>query len=216
MIRAIIFDFDGVLVESAGIKTEAFRSMFSAWSDKIEEIVSYHLNNMGVSRYVKFKHFHEKILGLPYSDQIGVNLGKQFSKIVLDQIKQAPFVDGTERFLEDNYKEYLFFIASGTPQEELDDIVSSRSLNRYFKSVFGTPATKDEIIEMILSKFQLERRQVAFVGDADSDRNAAENSGILFVARLTEENTSLNKEKWTIRNITELKSIINGIEKEQG
>ena len=42
MIKAIIFDFDGVLVESTQIKTEAFRNLFSKWPDKVDEMVRYH------------------------------------------------------------------------------------------------------------------------------------------------------------------------------
>ena len=58
MIKAIIFDFDGVLIESAAIKTEAFREVFSKWQDKVDEIVTYHNKNMGISRFVKFKYFY--------------------------------------------------------------------------------------------------------------------------------------------------------------
>ena len=61
MIKAIIFDFDGVLVESAEIKTEAFRQLFSSFPDKVHEIVEYHKRNMGISRYVKFRYFYENI-----------------------------------------------------------------------------------------------------------------------------------------------------------
>ena len=50
MIKAIIFDFDGVLVESAEIKTKAFEMLFSDYPDTIDDIVQYHKKNMGISR----------------------------------------------------------------------------------------------------------------------------------------------------------------------
>ncbi|GAF78578.1 unnamed protein product, partial [marine sediment metagenome] len=34
MIKAIIFDFDGVIVESSDIKTEAFRELFQDYPQK--------------------------------------------------------------------------------------------------------------------------------------------------------------------------------------
>lgn len=212
MIKAIIFDFDGVLVESTKIKTEAFRRLFFKWQDKVDEIVSYHSKNMGISRYVKFKYFYENIIHEPYSDKIGLELGKQFSDIVLDEINKASLIKGTGEFLEENFQKYSFFIASGTPQDELVDIVCFKGLSKYFKGIFGTPTTKMEIVEDILNKHSLQKNQVVFVGDAESDKMAAENSGVSFIARLTKENTSLNNVEWNIKDMTELEHVIQKID----
>ena len=209
MIKTIIFDFDGVLVESTHIKTEAFRRLFSKWPNKINEIVSYHLRNMGISRYVKFKHFYENILKVPYSDEIGLELGKQFSDIVLDEINRASFIKGTKEFLEKNFQKYSFFIASGTPQLELDSIVSFKGLSKYFNGIFGAPATKTEIVGNILKRYNLSNNQVVFVGDAESDKKAAEKTGIHFILRITHENNLLvTSPKSKIQDLTQLKDKI--------
>lgn len=209
MIKAIIFDFDGVLVETTHIKTEAFRRLFSEWPNKINEIVSYHLRNMGISRYVKFKHFYENILKVPYSDEIGLELGKQFSDIVLDEINGASFIKGTKEFLEENFQKYSFFIASGTPQRELDSIVSFKGLSKYFNGIYGTPATKTEIVGNILKRYNLGNNQVVFVGDAESDKKAAEKTGIHFILRITHENNLLvTSPKSKIQDLTQLKDKI--------
>jgi beta-phosphoglucomutase-like phosphatase (HAD superfamily) len=63
MIKAIIFDLDGVLIESAEIKTDAFRMLFADYPDRLPEIIAYHQRNAGISRYNKFRYFYEKILG---------------------------------------------------------------------------------------------------------------------------------------------------------
>ena len=212
MIKAIIFDFDGVLVESTHIKTESFRKLFSQWPDKVEEIVSYHLKNMGISRYIKFKYFYEEIIRETYSDEIGLKLGRQFSLLVLDRIKKAPFVEGVRVFLEKYHRKYMLFIAFGTPQSELHEIISFKGLAKYFNGVFGTPATKPEIIENILTNNCLERKQLVFVGDAESDRIAAESAGIPFVARITNDNISLRNQEWNIKDMTELEHVIEKID----
>ena len=209
MITAIIFDFDGVLVESAHIKTSAFRQLFSSWDDKVEEIVNYHLENMGISRYVKFKHFYENILNEEYSEALGKQLGAEFSNIVLDEIKKAPFVKGTEEFLRANYQKYLLFIASGTPQEELDEIVSSREMKKFFKEIHGTPSTKREIVEGILHEYNIKRDETVCIGDAESDMIAARETGIKFFLRSTSENESLSDySNHKINDLTQLKDKI--------
>ena len=99
MIKAIIFDFDGVILESAEIKTRAFRKLFEPnYPDKVEAIVDYHCNNMGISRYLKFGYIFENILHLSLSKELEEELGQRFSEIVFEEILNAPFVPGAVSF----------------------------------------------------------------------------------------------------------------------
>jgi len=212
MIKAIIFDFDGVLVESTHIKTKAFRKLFSRWPDKADEGVAFHLKNMGISRYIKFKYFYENILREHYSEEIGLKLGSEFSDIVLDEIKIAPFVRGAKTFLENCHSKYSFYIASGTPDEELLEIVSFKRIDRYFDGIFGSSLTKAEITNNILGNDSLKNNLVVFVGDAVSDKKAAEETGVHFVLRVTHENHDLRSScKYEISDLTELEGRIKEI-----
>ena len=75
MIKALLFDFDGVILESADIKTAAYRALFKGEdSNKVEEFIDYHIQNAGISRFVKVRYFYEKILGIKITDKKkGVN-----------------------------------------------------------------------------------------------------------------------------------------------
>ncbi len=207
MIKAIIFDFDGVIVESRDIKTEAFRQLFADYPDKVDQIINYHLTNMGISRYVKFRYFYEQILGQKLSTNKEAELGERFSKLVLDEVLNASLVPGADTFLRENYGYFQFFIASGTPEEELRHIVTYRGLDSYFKGIYGAPRKKSEIIEYVLVKYDLSRGKVVFVGDADSDRVAAEQTGVHFVFRVGEGNKS-HDSTLEIRDLTELNKIL--------
>ena len=214
MIKAIIFDFDGVLVESAHIKTEAFRKLYSRWPDKADEGVAFHLKNMGISRYIKFRYFYENIISERYTEEIGLKLGSEFSDIVLDKIKMAPFVKGVETFLDNFHSIYSFYIASGTPDEELCEIASYKGINKYFDGIFGSSLTKAEIINNILGTESLKNNMVVFVGDAASDKEAAEGMGVHFVLRVTEENRDLgSKCSYKVSDLTELEERVKEIEK---
>ncbi|MBL7157880.1 MAG: HAD family hydrolase, partial [Candidatus Omnitrophica bacterium] len=183
MIKAVIFDFDGVILESADIKTEAFRELFSEYPERLEEIVRYHLLNGGISRYVKFRHIYRNILGKKLSRDKEKKLAENFSGLSLKKVLKAPFVPGTREFLEGNKKRYRFFIASGTPHDELCNIVKARKLGGYFEEIHGTPRKKDEIIKDIMKKHGFLKEEVVYVGDADSDRVAAKKAGVRFIER---------------------------------
>lgn len=87
MIKAVIFDFDGVILESADIKTESFKDMVSDYPMEIaEQFVEYHMQHMGISRFVKFQYFFEEILKEEYTREKEEEWGKKFQEITLNKV----------------------------------------------------------------------------------------------------------------------------------
>lgn len=214
MIRAIIFDLDGVIIESAGIKTRAFETLFADYPDRLPEIISYHQKHAGVSRYVKFKYFYENMLGQELSARQEAELGARFSQIALQQILEAPLVPGALDFLARNKNRYSLFVASGTPEDELHHILKRRQLTRFFLEAHGSPKEKAVIVEDILDRYGLQRREIVFIGDAETDLAAAQKAGTFFVARITPENHHLKDCHWTVHDLVDLDSVLQSIGKE--
>ena len=75
-------------------------------------------------------------------------------------------------------------MASGTPHEEMIEVVERRDLKSYFRQVFGSPATKAEILTGIMSKYGLLATELIFVGDALTDYYGAAEAGVPFVGRI--------------------------------
>lgn len=182
MIRAAVFDFDGVVLESADIKTRAFSALF----DGDERAVAYHLAHAGVSRYDKFRHITVELLGAPYDEVEERRLGERFTGLVLEEVLRCPFVPGARELLERRSREARLFVASGTPQAELRDIVRARDLEPFFAGVFGTPDTKDVIAARILRDEGIAAHEALFVGDAMTDLLGARAAGMPFVGRVAE------------------------------
>src|SRR5256712_13190101 len=100
MIRAIAYDFDGVLVESVEVKTRAFARLFNTEGpDAVRKILDYHLKNGGVSRFEKFKTIYRSILKRPLSEEQFRSLCERFSELVVDEVVAASWVDGAEGLL---------------------------------------------------------------------------------------------------------------------
>ena len=213
MIKATIFDFDGVILESAGIKTKAFGRLFAGdYPDKVEEILAYHIHNAGISRYVKFDYIYTHILKKPLATEKKEELGKNFSDIVFDEILNTPFVAGALELLEGSRNDFLFFIASGTPEEELHHILSLRRIAHLFCEAHGSPKKKREIILDILHRYALHKEEVVFVGDAESDLKASEEAGVAFIARMTAENLEQMRNcRWKIADLSVLETVLHDI-----
>ncbi|MFH1395270.1 MAG: HAD hydrolase-like protein [Candidatus Omnitrophota bacterium] len=213
MIKAVIFDFDGVILESADIKTEAFAELFSAYPDKVKQIVEYHCINAGISRYVKFRHFYENIIGQPLSKEEELKLGDAFSEIVLKKVLEAPFVKGAVEFLTGPNCRYNLFIASGTPEEELHGILRKRNIDKCFKEAHGSPKTKPNVINDILNRYNLANKEAVYVGDAESDRKAAEETEVFFIERKAdlENAVETNVNGFVIRDLSDLRETLDKI-----
>jgi len=206
MIKALLFDFDGVILESAGIKTAAYRKLFEEkYPDKVEDFMEYHAVNVGISRYVKIQYFYEQILGIKITGKKKKELINKFSQIVFNEILQASFIKGMPEFLEENYKKFPLFVVTGTPNEEINSIIKKRKLNFYFKEIHGSRKEKKDIIFDILSRYKWNPMEVVFFGDTQSDLKAAEETGAVFVARINDNSKALENCKYKIRDFQEFK-----------
>ena len=183
MIKTIILDFDGVLIESVSIKTQAFRKLFMFVPEHLDAIEQYHVKEMGRSRYEKFRFIYKNILKRPLSQDQCKWLSDTFSKIVFDEIKTTPYVKGAEDFLNNYYKKIPLYIVSATPELELVNIVNQRKMSHYFQKVYGSPKSKTDLITLIIQENKLSPDSVMFVGDAVNDWVAARDCGIRFIGR---------------------------------
>lgn len=189
--RAIIFDFDGVILESAEIKTEAFLELFRPWPDHLPHMMEYHRKNTGISRYVKIRHFYEECRGQDCVEAELNAMADQYAGIVRTKVLAAPFVRGAPRILNTLKNFCPLFIASGTPQTELDEILAARELASYFCQVYGFPTGKKDAIVQICRFCQCRPEDVVFIGDGFSDLEAALTCGTPFILRETQENKTL-------------------------
>jgi phosphoglycolate phosphatase-like HAD superfamily hydrolase len=204
MIRAAVFDFDGVVLESVEIKTVAFRRLF-ADHPQGERMVEYHLANGGVSRFEKFRWFYEQVRGETLAEARSVELGDRFSELVLDEVRRCAFVPGAHELLERLAAEIPLFVASGTPEDELRGIVEHRGLSGLFTGVYGSPPTKAQILRRIVADQGIAAGDLVFVGDAMTDYAGAAGAGVPFVGRVPEgESNPFPDGTHRVRDLAEL------------
>jgi phosphoglycolate phosphatase-like HAD superfamily hydrolase len=179
---AIVFDFDGVIAESVDIKTEAFRDLVAPYPGVADEFIAYHLRHEGLSRKAKFEYLYD-LLGEELTDRRAEALSARFSEVVVENIKSCPLAPGARELLTRWHERVTLFVASGTPEAELRDIVEAKGLSGFFRSVYGTPATKSEIVARILRDNGWSPECVLFVGDSLTDLTEAAKAGVSFAGR---------------------------------
>ena len=61
-IKGLIFDFDGVILDSVKIKEKAFKKIVNKYLTASEKFMKYHNKNLGISRELKFEYFYKNII----------------------------------------------------------------------------------------------------------------------------------------------------------
>jgi len=190
-IDAILFDFDGVILESVNIKGWAFGKLFESYPEHVDEIVAFHFANGGMSRFDKFRYIYKNILNKPLPDEEFDALCLKFSNLTFKRVLECEFVPGALEFLEKHFKKTKFYIISGTPQDEIEHIVAARGLSKYFQGVYGSPTDKSFWANKIIMQEKLNCETTIFIGDAMSDYNAAMENKVKFVARINDDNKEI-------------------------
>jgi phosphoglycolate phosphatase-like HAD superfamily hydrolase len=199
-LKAIIFDYDGVISESLDLKTRAFEAMYAPYGEEIAaKVTDHHQRHGGVSRYEKFRLYHRDLLGEEIDEQKVLELADRFSELVLEQVVRADFVPGVIDFIKNNENRYHFYISTGTPEDEILEVTGRRNIRRFFDGIYGSPAKKTDHIRKIMKEGGFSNNELIFIGDAPTDRDAARVFDITFIGRYTTAE-EIRQEKYLIRD----------------
>jgi phosphoglycolate phosphatase-like HAD superfamily hydrolase len=182
-IELLILDFDGVVIESNDIKTQAFEKVFSQFPQYKHAMMQFHYENVSISRIEKFDYL-AALMGRGTDSKLKAEMADNFSQYVLEGILRVPLVKGAERFLKMVKGQLPLYLASVTPANELHHILEKRGLLHWFDDVYGCPPwTKANAIRDILSRKSILPRNSLLIGDSAGDQRAALETGVQFIAR---------------------------------
>ena len=172
---AIIFDFDGVILQSEKIKTDAFKGLFKNVKCDID------VAKGGRSRYQKIEYYYKKLLNINLTKKEVNKIADDYSKKTFDKILKASFVKDIIDFLNTSYGKTDLFIVSGTPTKELKLIMDKRNISNYFKGIYGADDDKSIIINNIVNRYKYDKDKIIYVGDTLTDFEESKKAGVHFV-----------------------------------
>lgn len=181
-VKNIIFDFDGVILDSVPIKTEGFKKLFQEFpSELVDKLIAYHIQNGGISRYKKIKYFFNELLHQDISEDELSNYANRYSIITKEELTNPKYIiDDSVEFIKQNYQNYNMHIASGADENDLKYICDKLDLTMYFLSINGSPTKKDEIVNNILEFNNYKNEETILIGDSINDYEAAKGNSIEF------------------------------------
>lgn len=175
MIKNILWDFDGVILDSMPTREYGFRKIFENFDEKIvDQLIAYHNINGGLSRYVKIRYLYENLLNQEIEENEVLKIAKQFSIIMKKELTNKKYlIKETIDFISTNYKKYNFHIVSGSDNNELNFLCEELGLTHFFKSIHGSPTPKNELVKNVLYENSYNQNETILIGDSLNDYEAA-------------------------------------------
>ncbi|AKS42129.1 HAD family hydrolase [Wenzhouxiangella marina] len=182
--ETLVFDCDGVVLDSNAVKTRAFHRAALPWGEAAANaLVAHHVANGGISRYEKMRHFLAEIVPELATAQDGPGLDallQAFSTAVREELSKVPVAEGLEA-LRDATADARWLIVSGGDEAELREAFAERGLDRCFDGgIFGSPTRKDVILSRELERGNISGPAV-YLGDSKFDYECARAAGLEFI-----------------------------------
>jgi beta-phosphoglucomutase-like phosphatase (HAD superfamily) len=182
-IDLIVFDCDGVLLNTMAAKIEAFRSWVpNAHADLRDAYMERVMHGFGKSRTYHIETFYRELLKQAPDPAFLAAEVDRFTDICEPLCATAGWRTGSRNFVEAcRAAEIPRYVLSGTPQAPLEDMLASANATDLFDVIIGSPPGKPESMERILTETDTPAHRTVFIGDANADHEAALHVGAHFV-----------------------------------
>ncbi len=184
MLKFIVFDFDGTLVDSNYIKQDELYNV-TRCIPRGKEIIDKIINDPNAGdRYDIFNKFYDK---LTHSERKIVNMLKDelvdvYSRQCKEKIIEGKEIEGATRFLLSlRDKGVKLYINSATPETELKEILVNSKMGVLFDGIFGGPSTKIDNMHRVTRFSDYSPSEYLFIGDSRDDLAVANHYGCGFI-----------------------------------
>ena len=181
--KTLVFDCDGVVLNSNELKTEAYYRVavgFGADHEQAQALVDYHVRLGGISRFIKFRYFLDEIMHQPVTDESLTVLLESFAEEIHRGLLTCEMAPGLLE-LREVTKEARWMLVSGGDQTELRTLFAERGIDGLFDAgIFGSPDNKDIILAREVENGNLAKPAI-FFGDSRYDHEASNRAGLDFV-----------------------------------
>lgn len=189
--HVIVFDFDGVILPSEGIKIRGYSKIFSDFGEEVpHEAIKkarYEFADAKGNRFDIIRGIFNRI-GTSDIEHKVAEYGARYGKIVKEEVEALQVSEKVRTLLRALSKENCLYINSNNPDESLRITIKSLGIAEYFQGIFGSSRTKEGNLREIARLESVDPKHVLFIGDGGGDLRAAEEFGCEFIGIATAEN----------------------------
>jgi len=208
---ALVFDFDGTLVDSNRVKRQAYFEIFQGLNQDATDVVQMVLSrNPTGNRYDTISRVVEHLTKIgclrrcTSVPEYVRQYAEDYNKICEEYASTCRTIGEADETLPQLAEHYPLHINSATPQAPLSRIVARRGWTHWFQAVYGGPATKADILRRIATEGGYSRNDVFMIGDDDQDAVGAGEFGCRFIGIAHETSRFNTSPPYTINRIADL------------
>jgi len=177
----IVFDCDGVLLDSNRVKSNAFYKASICYGKTIaESLVEYNAENGGISRINKFKYLLNHLIKPNQKGPTLEQLLDSFAAEIQTGMLSCKVAPGINELKEKTISS-KWMIVSGGLQTELHDIFNLIGMYELFDGgIFGSPDSKTDILEREVKNGNI-KFPALYIGDSKYDHFASNKVGLDFI-----------------------------------
>lgn len=181
MIKAIIFDMDGVLINTEPLHFRCWREVFA--EDGVQMEYEVYKACIGSTRAVLLNLLKDNY-GKVYEDPADVMERMKNRKQRCIEEEGVPVMPGLKEALEKFHQEgYLLAVASSSPAEEILDTLETIGVKEYFSSVTSSAEVKNpkpapDTFLLAMEKLGLKRSECLVIEDSTNGGKAAAAAGM--------------------------------------
>jgi phosphoglycolate phosphatase-like HAD superfamily hydrolase len=182
-IDLVVFDCDGVLLDTMAAKIEAFRTWVpEAHAELRDAFMTIVMAGFGKSRSVHIERFYRELLHQEPDPVFIAAEVERFTHICEPMCADAEWRIGSREFVQACHDaEIPRYVLSGVPQQQLEDLLAAADGTDLFEVIIGSPPGKPQSMERILAETDTPAHRALFIGDANADHVAALHVGAHFV-----------------------------------
>jgi phosphoglycolate phosphatase-like HAD superfamily hydrolase len=181
--EAIVFDYDGTLIQSAEAKHEAFYRLFPDEAPYRDIVANTLRNDPDGSRHDVIPRMMETMakrkLALPAGQSVVDRIGT-YAQAVYAVQANVPECPGASDLLRTLHRRATLYVSSNTPEVDLATLLEKRGWRSYFAGWFGHPRNKKDTLATLVVRHGGDPKRLAVVGDGESDELAAASVGCHF------------------------------------
>ena len=205
---AIVFDFDGTLVDSSAPSRKRVhdrpRGRRSRLTGMLRACVCHPWHDQqGTLLALSFTDIYSRAPSAAECD----TLADAYAEYFREHINEVLLFAGLPEFHAQFGDWYPFMISSNAPQSEIVELCVKLGIAEYFTRVYGHPVAKADALRQILAELEFASASLLYVGDRVEDGMVADSVGVPFL-RLDPGFHSPASDEGILRSLAELADVL--------